>query len=760
MRARRDEGFALVTAISFLVIIAVLASTVLILAVSNRRQAANLTRTTQAQYVAEAGIERIVNDYYYQPISGITNASTRTLQKYRKALDTLSFPADDTESGITGQIPYGSGFATYTVSVTRKDDPGKTVGAGGLSPTTNTGASTSLIVTSVGTLPDNTRRVLTQTLMVSNDLFKGFDYALLSNNVNCIFCHSKVTSIEDAYGPANRSALEKVKVATLENLEVRTRSADTFVGGTIYTRGSFRCDTADSSGCSGGNSGNVQTPGNTDIKTYDLNNNQVGTNDSTALANNQDCSSNACTVGQNFYQNYPKGGGADGDVPNDFPPPVDDTNGNRIIDDSEWQAAITDDTGGKLTGGTIGVSQLGKKISAPGAYSGAAQVNTSDSADGVRANLVLTGSDDSPLNISGTVYVDGDVVISGRVKGAGKIIARGNVYVVGDLQYDCTDTQRQRDCDYSKTSTLPQFGLVAGGNIAVGDYLTPRTHYGNTSASTYGNWSLDSTGKTALNDTNILTDPTVIEPAYDKASNKNSTAKVPQDSGSPKTVKDTNNKTIKLKDVAPSFVAAEVAVFNNNEYQKWVKDATYKPRFYKLRDSDSQPFYYTGTGEKPETYNDVADVPTAAQNAGVVLSVSPNDDWISENKLKQKWIDNVESPSRTAASNKSRFLRTDQNKPLQIDGLLYSSNATFALARGQSQIQGSTVINGALVSADTGILSSGKNWGNGTRVGSGNGQMNPGLSLHYDARLRGLIKLKSALILGRSDYQFRDENGK
>lgn len=749
---RREEGFALVTAIAFLVIIGVLASTVLILATSNRQQAAGLIRTTQAQYVAEAGIERVVNDYYYQPISGITNASTRTLKRYRDALDSMGFVKDVPLTNISGQIPYGSGYATYKVSVTRKDDDGKAVGAGGLNPTTNTGASTSLIVTSVGTLPDNTKRVLTQTLIVSSDLFKGFDYALLSNNVNCIFCHAKVTSIEDAYAArptTDQGRLDKVKVATLESLEVRTGSANTFVGGTIYTRGDFLCDSAGgSTGCTGKS---VTNPGVVDVKTYDLNNNKVGTNANTALAGNQNCAVNTCTVGQNFYQNYPKGGGADGDVPNDFPLPVADENGNRFIDDNEWQAAISDDTGGSLTGGTIGVSQLGKKITDRGAYSGAAQVSTTDSVDGVRANLVLTGSDTSPLNINGTLYVDGDVVISGRVKGAGKIVARGNIYVVGDLQYDCTDTQQKRDCDYSQTSTLPQFGLVAGGNISVGDYTTPKTHYGATDASTFGS-----------DDTAILSDSTIVEPRYKNANNKNSTAKMPQVSGGDATVKSTSGKTIKLSAVAPGFVAGEVAVFNKNELAKWNNDKTYKPRFYKLRDSDDYPFYYTGTGEAPGTYNDVKDVPPAAINAGVTISVSPNDDWISENKLKQMWIDNIEAPSRASlsqVSNKPRGSRTDQNKPLQIDGLLYSSNATFALARGQSKIQGSTVINGALVSADTGILSGGKNWQNNQRVGTGNNQINPGLSLHYDSRLRGLIKLKSALILGRSDFQFQKDAG-
>jgi hypothetical protein len=86
---------------------------------------------------------------------------------------------------------------------------------------------------------------------------------------------------------------------------------------------------------------------------------------------------------------------------------------------------------------------------------------------------------DRAVTINGTIHINGDVVIRGQVKGQGRIVARGNIYVVGDLVYGCGD----HACRITETDTtlasyrnwrnLPLLGLLAGGNVIVGDYDFP-----------------------------------------------------------------------------------------------------------------------------------------------------------------------------------------------------------------------------------------------------------------------------------------------
>jgi Tfp pilus assembly protein PilX len=85
---------------------------------------------------------------------------------------------------------------------------------------------------------------------------------------------------------------------------------------------------------------------------------------------------------------------------------------------------------------------------------------------------------DKALTINGTIHINGDVVIRGQIKGRGRIVARGNIYVVGDLVYGCGDHAcRITDVaglpSYRNWQNLPMLGLLAGGNVIVGDYDFP-----------------------------------------------------------------------------------------------------------------------------------------------------------------------------------------------------------------------------------------------------------------------------------------------
>ncbi len=85
-----------------------------------------------------------------------------------------------------------------------------------------------------------------------------------------------------------------------------------------------------------------------------------------------------------------------------------------------------------------------------------------------------------PMQLTGTIIVNGDLVIRGKVLGSGRIVARGNIYVVGDLVYACDATGTPcTKAQYAAGTNLPKLALLAGGNIIVGDYDAPDSRMNN-----------------------------------------------------------------------------------------------------------------------------------------------------------------------------------------------------------------------------------------------------------------------------------------
>ncbi len=86
-----------------------------------------------------------------------------------------------------------------------------------------------------------------------------------------------------------------------------------------------------------------------------------------------------------------------------------------------------------------------------------------------------------PMQLTGTIIVNGDLVIRGKVLGNGRIVARGNIYVVGDLVYSCDTVGTVcTKAQYAAGTNLPKLALLAGGNIIVGDYDAPDSRMNNT----------------------------------------------------------------------------------------------------------------------------------------------------------------------------------------------------------------------------------------------------------------------------------------
>ena len=84
--------------------------------------------------------------------------------------------------------------------------------------------------------------------------------------------------------------------------------------------------------------------------------------------------------------------------------------------------------------------------------------------------LVLEGTQSNPIVINGPVIVPNDVIIKGYVKGQGTIYSGRNIHIVGDIQYVNPPTWSGKSTSGSSNSTKDMLGLMAKGNIVLGDY--------------------------------------------------------------------------------------------------------------------------------------------------------------------------------------------------------------------------------------------------------------------------------------------------
>ncbi|MFQ5654120.1 MAG: hypothetical protein ACE5GW_05245 [Planctomycetota bacterium] len=512
---------------------------------------------------------------------------------------------------------------------------------------------------------DGTALVFTRTLRAEGEDFAGFDFAVFSNNVNCIFCHAQIDSVDKYSG----GPYERVKVATLESLLVRTAAADSTIAGTLYVRGALTDKTGNP----------LTTLAGTTVTGYqydadgnlitDAGGNLIGTD---------------FIPGDNMWLDYPVDPALqpDGDLPDSFPPPFPDENGNNLVDDAEYGAVAADSTGA-ISGGMIYQVPLGGMLGGVGLP---AVGNTASVAGQGAGNMVLVGTDADPIVLDGQVTVPGDLIIKGVVKGSGSLYVRGNVYVVGDLTYaDGVDASGNRTFGIAADGTPNSLGLTSGGNILIGDYLTPKSG-------------------------------DVLDPLA---------------------------RTTGAPGGDFSFALSEVALFNRREWAKTqpmlpgpggtpVTNSTYEPGYeprYYVQNPGSpvaifqssqtywDPINEAWAGkEHPGSWSEVAVIDPASLPPGAaVVPLSSGGDWVGEQQLKEIWIDDENQ----------RAL----GEEFKIDSLLYTNRSIFALTRNRTNSEGRMVINGGLVAADLGILAAGPDDGRA------------GLELNYDQRVTEFLSL-------------------
>jgi hypothetical protein len=765
------EGIALVPAMLVVSGMAIFAMALMTAVLSGKRtvlhQDDDYRLSSAVESVAIMSIDRIWSGYLTE--GGGAAGSIASFRSYLAGLGIDdAYDPDHPDAGPPGategtdllehlELPGLSGAGSQfnhvnvdAVRIVRRDVPGRdstqlylTVSA-----TTNRG---------VGIVNPVLNRAVQQVYTVEPEDFNGFDYAMLANNVNCIFCHTNVDSVERWFNadPDDAGTFKRIKVGTLETLMLRhdmdgdtttvnDADADSYIAGTLYVRGT---DT-DQHGVP------IADWDKVSLKGYRFDTNGLIVEGPFGL-----------TVGpfspagdppqplENLYLEYPTAFAemVDGILPNHFPAPIPDDGGvspatglpvpaaigNRRVDDSEF-AVLAGEADGAITAGIVHLEPPGESITTVAEYVSAIFVGNQPSLQqSVQGNVILTGTPDNPITIDGQVAIDGDVVMNGFVKGEGTLIVRGNVYVPTDLQYldgrayVSGDTQGHpsgpRTFGIAQDGTRNALGIAAGGNMLIGDYMKPSTLQPD------GNW---------------------VEPdKYEIVT------------GGP--------------DGDWSFVLSEMSLFNRAEWAKtqpmlpgspgeavqdpstWTAvnpnyDPDHVPRYYGFGPGDIIPLYnrgdlyfdtttstWRGDAEVPLFWdadrlsyldpNDPADpflyAPDGTPKA-VPYTLTAGGGWIGDSlyKLSVEYFED----------------HRPVGMPMKIDGLLYTNNAIFTLVSRTTPMRGRMLLNGALVAPDLGMLVPGypdpsNIFGNS----SPESDFAIGLQLNYDVRVKDMLNVRN-----------------
>ena len=642
-----------------------------------------------------------------------------------------SFEVNSPQALIESASPLALGdndTQILTVTVSRADDL--------------TGCS--MTVRATGKVGDATRTV-EQTLRVSSAPFDGFEYAVLANNINCILCHAEFRALDLEYNTdaSDYDSFKRIKVAALESMLLRPSEAASRVAGTVYTRGTVTNQT-------GSPLSSAQLASSTfkgysfDHTTGNIEQTSTGAMGATNLVQAQQDANGYPLPMANLYKNYPTDETAmkDGNLPLSFPAPYSDVNENRQVDDWEFAPVMNTAIGGITGGIAFGVAE-GQS------FTGTSLPTTSNTAladlgDGTyTGNVILVGTDANPIVLNGTVAIDGDLVLSGKVKGAGKLMVRRNTYVVGDVTYADAPGEFGVAADGGENA----MALVSGGSIMMGDYVTIRGKNHTQDTSQFP----DSGKSIKVRLQNVSANVTKNSVTQTLRYGYNDPGVV--DAGEIQTTMPYNGNQVTRTGQQYSFTTSELMLFNNLELEKAVADPTYKPRFYGLRDSQPNNVYVYDAADEHAVRYDISGggvkllsdylvqhgLPLDIMGNAAVHYMNPDSNWISEETLRELWWDDEQS-------------RPSSGRPFKFDGLLYSNNAIFAITRSRSRhgsySDGKMHIRGAVIAPDLGVLIP----GNGSST-------DEGLRLLYDRRVKRFYQLEDTtqVAFNRLVYRPLDE---
>ncbi len=719
--------------------------------------------SSAVESVATLAAERLWSAYIDAPAQG---GQAGSIASFRNFIGQLGIPNSGPGGAPTATqgvdvipllgLPTAAGTTQFNhvnvdaVRVLRRDDNDSTQVYITVSASTNRGS---------GIVNPVLNRAVQQVYTVEPEPFAGFNYGLLTNNVNCIFCHTSVDSVERFFNtdPSKYNSFDRVRIGALESLMIRhdvdlnsliinDKDADSFLGGTLYSRGVV----TDHDGVPINNWG-IQTflAYEFDPVTGKLIEDPWGALQTTPFS---PAGSPAGPL-ENLYLGYPTAYSQmpDGELPLTFPPPIPDDGGidpltglpdplainNRRVDDAEYQEAAKS-AKGAITAGILTHLLPGQTISDPTTYAMALfNGNTLSLQGSIKGNVILSGTLQNPITLSGTVAIDGDLIINGYVKGEGSLVVRGNVYVPTDLQYldgrqylpgdPAGQPSGPRTFGIADNGTRNAVGVAAGGNILIGDYLRPAMLQPN------GQW--------------------VPPGPFDLVAG----------------------------DVTGdwSFALAEMSLFNRGEWMRtqpflpaqgqagspsssWTAQnpyyiPNYVPRYYGFGPGDEIPIYNKGNiwfNSVTGTWQGDTEVPTwwdltklsladpknpadpylyglGGAPIAVPYTLTATNGWITEDMYKlSTWY----------------FEQVRAGGAMKLDGLFYTNNSIFTLVSRFSGMGGQIVVNGALVAADLGMLAPGRPVGGGyTGPKSPLSNFAIGLQLNYDQRVRSMLNVKNPL---------------
>jgi len=810
-----QQGMALLLAL--LAIITILAATALVMgSVQNaKNDTDNAVDAVALEEACKAGIDIAIEQVWNEYLAGRGN-TTGNLASYHVFIDNVvgnnedlnrNGARDGTERDFNGDASFQT---APQASLITSDNPRMLASGAEISSLTldRTDDVTGVVLTihSTGREGQRTRTAM-QTLRISGERFAGFQFAVLSNNINCILCHAEFHQSALALNsdPTQYGSFDRVKVASLESLLIRKTEADSRVAGTIYTRGSVYNKDGTLLTAAGIAASELQG------YSFSSENGKITQDPSTgamthvSLANATTDSEGQLNQFANLYLNYPtdKTQMTDGELPLNFPAPFPDDNGDRQLNAEEFEKYVNsangsisfelpaEEVGGSITAGVAYGVPAGSTYSGTGLPTASdpatlAQLSSEGTYDG---NLILVGSDYDPIVINNKVAVDGDLVIKGKVKGKGQILVSGNVYVVGDITY----ADASGEFGEAEGGTENAFAVSAGGNILMGDYITIRAK---------NDYVATKVSSTKYNDT-VNTD--VWQGKFTRVDTSSATATMSSgkttavgyfdsgvvDAGAAQGTESTwtytsggKTHTVYQKPEGMcSFSTSELMLFNRVERLKSAPPGSadynatyyipgYTPRYYKLR--DSAPIYQyrvtssTSSDLKEHVVNYLSPgVETLSENPSdstyigdnaAILSLSPKSNWISEGTLRNIWFAD-EALRRTQINpdpNDPDRLRV----PWRFDGLLYTNNCVFGVTRGnvrhKSQTYGMMIVRGGIVCSDLGMLVADSGYESEYRS---DGTVEPyycGLRLYYDKRVAAFLNVEdpSLVEFSRLAYQY------
>lgn len=588
---------------------------------------------------------------------------------------------------------------------------------------------------------DGATKTAVQVLRIGGAPFDHGQFAILANNISCILCHAEVRNLDmernkDAklYGTFNR-----VKVAALESLLVRTGAEpDSRVAGSVYTRGKVYQPNGTLYTAAGlASTGfDAYSFSSTDGK---VNQSATGALTTTNLVNATKNTKGDLSQFANLYMEYPSDPKkqTDGPLPGTFPAPYPDTDGDRKVDDSEFDVivntangSISFDLGKKDPSGAI-TNGVAYGLPKGSVYTGTtlpassnSALSTLSSSGAYDGNLILVGTDADPIKINNTVAIDGDLVIKGTIEGEGKLLVRGNTYVIGDVTY------KDAPGEFGKSASgeTNAFALVSGGSVMMGDYTTIRgvnhTSYDADKFPTWSQYSIDTRTKNRSNNVSRLGSTQTLKWGYfDQWST------------------DPNGKVAGKPGQQFSFTMSELQLFNKLELDKAVADKNYTPRFYGLRESQPNNIWlYAATDEHAVHYNDTGvkllsdylvqkGYPLSILSKAAYHYLNPSGNWMSEDQLRQFWYDDEMS-------------RPSSGRDFKFDGLVYSNNSIFNIVRSMerhlSNSYGKMTIRGGVIAADLGMFVPG------------------GLKLQYDPRVERFLNVADTqqVLFARAAFYF------